>query len=67
MDVETIMENCPITIPTVHTYKYYSNYYYKLRLAKSGSKFILQFFYRVIHSVHVCSEKRDMTASGSGM
>ena len=21
MDVETIMENCPITIPTVYTYK----------------------------------------------
>ena len=21
-----IMENCQITIPTVHTYKYYSNY-----------------------------------------
>ena len=26
MDVEIIMENCPIPFPTVHTYKYYSNY-----------------------------------------
>ena len=24
--VETIMENCPITIPTVHTFKYSSSY-----------------------------------------
>ena len=26
MNVEMIMENCPITILTIHTYKYYSNY-----------------------------------------
>ena len=26
MDLEMKIENCPITIPTVDTYKYYSNY-----------------------------------------
>ena len=26
MDVEMILGNCPITIPTVHSYKYYSDY-----------------------------------------
>ena len=25
MNVEVILESCPRTIPTVHTYKYYSN------------------------------------------
>ena len=27
MDVEVVMENCPINIPTVHTYKYHGSNY----------------------------------------
>ena len=44
MDVEIITEKCPITVPTVHTYKYYSNY---------GAQ-IKEKLYRVIYLVHVC-------------
>ena len=44
MDVEMTMENCPITIPTVHTYKYLlAIMVYKIKK-----------LYRVIHSFHVC-------------